>query len=238
MGVLNRLCAVTLFLMSFGVGNAATLRSILPISASEPMVINKKSDFSGFMPDFYKLIAGKLGMDVSFYLSPRKRVDESLVEGSQDIVCSHNPLWTPMKDQFDWSAPVLETQDVVVSKRPSKIKSIVELKGQSIGLVKGFFYPIEFEKFGIKPESFKDEGTQMRALLAGRVQNAFVVDFIARYWKARGEEITISQIQEEKNTQYHCAISRKFAEKEKLLKVVNENAGEMRAILEKYMTRK
>lgn len=88
-------------------------------------------------------IGEALRLPVQHVLLPRPRVDAAVAAGEIDLRCHLSPEFTRTPEQYLWSSPLLELENVLVGHQSAEaISSLEQLpRGQVLGTVLGFVYP-------------------------------------------------------------------------------------------------
>lgn len=102
----------------------------------------------GLIKDLVELIAGKMSVPVDYKVLSRKRIDPALERGDVDLVCFTSPAWTQLGDRLQWTGESMVQTELFLMHRnwAFKIESLDDLKGKTLGLILGFYYP------GIEPQ--------------------------------------------------------------------------------------
>lgn len=81
-----------------------------------------------------------------FVLLPRSRLHNDLAEGTADLVCFDNEIWSgKFAKSYYWSSPIFRQSDHIVSLKPLagdfRVKNLNDLKGKVLGTTLNFVYP-------------------------------------------------------------------------------------------------
>lgn len=81
-----------------------------------------------------------------FVLLPRSRLHNDLAEGTADLMCFDNEIWSgKFAKSYSWSLPIFRQSDHIVSLKPLagdiRVKSLHDLKGKVLGTTLNFVYP-------------------------------------------------------------------------------------------------
>jgi len=93
--------------------------------------------------DLAQAIGEALRLPVQHVLLPRPRVDAAVAAGEIDLRCHLSPEFTRAPEQYLWSSPLLELENVLVGHQTAEaLGSLEQLpRGQALGTVLGFVYP-------------------------------------------------------------------------------------------------
>ncbi|OWQ93122.1 hypothetical protein CDN99_01050 [Roseateles aquatilis] len=127
----------------------------------------------GIHRDLAHAIAGRLGRTVHLHAVPRKRIGPMLREGRSHWSCALLPEW--LDEPVEWTQPFLPHAGVVVTRTDSpRPRTLEDLAGQPIGVVKGYAYP-ELER-ALGPSFVRENADSAKAVLRmlelGRMQHA------------------------------------------------------------------
>lgn len=91
-------------------------------------------------------IGKQLQRPLIFVLLPRSRLHSDLAEGTADLVCFDNEIWSgKFAKKYDWSLPIFRQSDHIISLKSltgeTRIRSLSDLKGQTLGTTLNFVYP-------------------------------------------------------------------------------------------------
>lgn len=81
-----------------------------------------------------------------FVLLPRSRLHADLAEGTADLVCFDNEIWSgKFAKNYHWSIPIFQQSDHIISLKTLTgevpVKSLHDLKGKILGTTLNFVYP-------------------------------------------------------------------------------------------------
>ncbi|MBC7464787.1 MAG: transporter substrate-binding domain-containing protein [Bdellovibrio sp.] len=150
------------------------------------LFIDKETgDMRGLSIDLIQQIAKKMNVTAEVISLPRNRVEAALADGSIDIICYSNPAWTKHPELFKWSDPILELSDHLVRyHKAAPIKSLSELKGQSVGTVANYFYekitPLVESKLVERSDFFDGQGLFKR-LQMGQIHYGILNSYFLQY---------------------------------------------------------
>lgn len=143
---------------------------LLSSGNSMPMLeVKNDQPQRGILKDVALALATELNRQAEFKVLPRKRLEQELIAGSADLYCYTMPKW--LSADVQWSQPLIRNHDVIATRADTLApKSVLELKGKTVGTVLGYVYP-ELEQ-ALGPAFRRDDGlneTQnLRKLLANR----------------------------------------------------------------------
>lgn len=130
---------------------------------------------SGIVKDMGEAIANKLGMQPRFVTLSRKRASAALLAGEVDGICDAMPEWYGRT--VNWSPPLIANEGWLVAAANVRApKSLMEIKGEKLGLIAGFVYPELDAAFGknYPRDDAPNMPSNIRKLLAGRQRYAIV----------------------------------------------------------------
>lgn len=144
-----------------------------------PYIINDPSRTDeGALVEIFKAAVEPLGYHVTALQLPDKRGWEQLRSGKVDVHIKARE-WVSKPDEYLWSAPFMQSEDVLVFRKGSSLSyaEVEDLYGKSVAAMEGFVYP------GLEPYFYSGQITRvdsaspytMLELLAlGRVDAALV----------------------------------------------------------------
>lgn len=92
---------------------------------------------TGFDVDLARAVAGRLGVGIDFEPMPFRELFPALAAGDVDLaICSISVTPERLK-AFDFTQPYYETSQGVVVMKGSRIRSLADLTGKSVGTVAG-----------------------------------------------------------------------------------------------------
>ena len=128
---------------------------------------------AGIHRDLALAMASRLGRAVHVQAAPRKRIGSLLREGHGHWACALLPEW--LEQPVDWTQAFLPHAGVVVTRSDSpRPRTLANLAGQPIGVVKGYAYP-ELERAlgtGFVREDAHNAKAVLQMLERGRMQHA------------------------------------------------------------------
>lgn len=144
----------------------------------------------GISTELAQLIAVKLdnakNVTAQIVLLSRKRLELELAAGTVDLVCRTKREWLHSPDNFDWSGPLFEKQDLIVGLADAPIiNSLQDLKGKTLGTITGYFYSkleADFASHAITRDDGPSEDGLLRKLRNKRSQYAIIDANIYAYY--------------------------------------------------------
>lgn len=137
---------LTLLLPSIMIGASKDIRNELILTTARagwpPFIIpaDRYGDARGIMIDILREAAQCAGRSLKIVHYPEKRCLMNLRDGTVDIYPKARE-WVTKPDQFDWTAPVICSEDTLVFRNDDQARVTQSLTGMSIGVVHGFSYP-------------------------------------------------------------------------------------------------
>lgn len=125
-----------------------------------------------------------LGIKTSIQLVPFKRALAMLEIGQADLTTTLS--FREDRDAYiQWSVPYRDSTTYIFftqKSSPFTPASLGDLRGKTIGVVRGFTYPAAFtDDVGIKKSEAPDTASLMNMLLAGRFDAIIVNSIVGRY---------------------------------------------------------
>lgn len=110
-------------------------------TSTEPATVR-----GGIFFDLALEIGKQIQRPLVFVLLPRSRLHADLAEGTADLVCFDNEIWSgKFAKSYNWSLPIFRQSDHIVSLKgitgEVRIKSLTDLKGKILGTTLNFVYP-------------------------------------------------------------------------------------------------
>lgn len=141
------------------------------VSEFTPYIFEENGQITGIHVDIVTEACRELGIEPHFLFLPWKRALAYMEEGEVDALLS--PIKTEEREKFmDYSSePIDVEKTVVIARKDSNIKmtTLDDLKGRSIGVIRGYSYSPEFDNYeGLKKEEVTDAIQLMKKLDAGR----------------------------------------------------------------------
>jgi polar amino acid transport system substrate-binding protein len=154
-----------------------------------PLLIRdpKNGKRSGIAIDIINYVSKNLKLNSEIIELPRRRIDESLLDGTIDLVCYSNPAWTNNPETYKWSDPLGLVTDVIIRHKDApKIKTFQDLKGSTIGTVEGYRYgkaeSLFESKFMIRSDFFSAEG-MLERMQKGQIRYGIISKFLVDYYQ-------------------------------------------------------
>lgn len=151
-----------------------------------------------------------------YYPAPRKYMmfEQNLI----DIEPGINPEWRKQYSDISvYTIPFGRASDVMIFRKGTKfpIKDISDLKGKSVGTVRGYFYPGYMEAFKdghIKRDDAKNEEQLLLKLMVGRTNLAFINTSVAHYLiRLHNYECEFGNVIGDVGVMFRFHISKKYA---------------------------
>ena len=142
-------------------------------------------------------VGKKLKRPIRFMLSPRKRLDSGLADGEIELVCYNTEAWAgSYANEYNWSIPIFEQTNLVVGLKSnmskSRLKSLNDLKGSTLGTALGFIYPAltpYFKDGSIKREDALSGMANITKLHSGRVQYIILNNLEYNFYKKKHSDL-------------------------------------------------
>lgn len=127
----------------------------------------------GIQRDLALVLTERLGRPVQVLAVPRKRIGPLLREGHGSWSCALLPEW--LDEPVDWTQPFLPHAGVVVTRSDApRPRTLADMAGQPIGVIKGYAYP-ELER-ALGASFVREDAHNAKAVLQmlerGRMQHA------------------------------------------------------------------
>ena len=140
---------------------------------------------TGIAIDIVEHIAKGMDAKAAVINLPRGRIEPALADGTIDLICYSNPGWTKQPELYKWSDPILELSDHVIRyKKAAPIKTLDDLKGQSVGMVGTYFYekimPLVKNKT-IERSDFFDGNGIFKRLQMGQIYYGILNSYFLQY---------------------------------------------------------
>ena len=159
--------------LAFGSANAQVVIGVP--TGNMPLTDAGGTGFKGLFADAIPAILAKAGIDTKLEARPFARLYAEL--GSQELGGAMSVLETPQrKESANFTKPlIVEHTVIVVPKEKSfKLASFADLNGKSIGTRAGFSYSYFDSRPEIKREAGPDHVSNVRKMLAGRLDGVAV----------------------------------------------------------------
>ncbi|MEJ6003006.1 substrate-binding periplasmic protein [Paucibacter soli] len=117
--------------------------AVIPAWGAPYAIFKDGALVAGIDFDLAQAIGEALHLPVQHVLLPRPRVDAAAAAGEIDLRCHLSPEFTRTPEQYLWSGPLLELENVLVGHQTAEpLSSLEQLpRGQTLGTVLGFVYP-------------------------------------------------------------------------------------------------
>ncbi|WP_019614580.1 substrate-binding periplasmic protein [Psychromonas ossibalaenae] len=182
-----RLTAVIFMVLSFftHISSAETFRVMLHTGAFPPYFFKEGDSRTGTIRDIFTAITQETGDSVEYIRAPFKRSLRLFETGKIDIEPMTNPVWRKSSSvPGSYSVPFSVSEEVILFRQEQYIAvhSPEDLLGKTIGVIKGYYYPIYEPYFAdgrIKANRLSSENKLIQLLLAERLDQAFInKDFV------------------------------------------------------------
>lgn len=172
-----RLIALVPILLGFCLAGAAFARDKVVLVTDEwPPYYGAGIAKQGFVTEVVKEAYKAVGYDVEVRFLPWERVMAMAKSGEVDGIMGAY-YKKDREAAFKYSSPIGQSQLAFYKQRskPYRYASLNDLKGKTVGIVRGYTYTPEFDSAsGIKKDQSDNLQAALRKLLAGRVD--FVLD--------------------------------------------------------------
>lgn len=144
-----------------------------------------ESEKLGILADIFLEAALKTGATVELHWLPEKRVMQNLAKGRVEVYTKAKG-WVPEPLAYLWSAPIIESEDVLLFRRGEEIdyRSPADLADRAVGTVLGYRYPcLEglFEGGRCTRMDANNAQTQMKMLQSRRTDVAVINRHVAQW---------------------------------------------------------
>ncbi len=153
-----------------------------------PLMFPENDVQKGIYKDIFSEIEKITGYSFQYKYYPAARVNTSFENGGLDIEPGINPVWRQdSKVPGEYTIPFAKNFTVVLFAGGEKVavNSLQDLKGKTIGTVRGYFYPgymDEFAKKTIIRHDSTSEKQLLKMLAKGRLVQVFIDKAFAQYW--------------------------------------------------------
>lgn len=168
---------------------AEELRVAASAYLSAPYTIYVNDELrGGLVKDIFDQLGTELGIRVHYLDCPRKRVEQSLLNGEIHIAPVAHPQWLSPTYAGDWTDPIFALRELLVFRANSKFhyRGPDDLKGLRIGAILGYHYPIvdPYFKSGAAIRSDVQKADQnVDMLLNERIDAYLIHDLTHRYFQ-------------------------------------------------------
>jgi polar amino acid transport system substrate-binding protein len=144
----------------------------------------------GFSVELLRLMADQAGLGLELRVLPWARAMQMAESNAHSVLFSLTR--TPEREaQFQWVGPIAQRRILIyklASRRDLKLQQLDELDGARIGVVRDSAADRSLQASGLRPgielEQGLDDATNMRKLLAGRMEYITLLDWAAA-WNLR-----------------------------------------------------
>lgn len=164
---------------------------VVAVTDYRPYGITENNAKTGIFIDILNQIGKKTGDTFVFKHIPAARVKLYFVLGKIDIESGVNPVWrADQKIIGEYTIPFMKSVDVVLFRKGHRIpvKKFDDLKGWTIGTVRGYYYPGFMEAFKKKEIIREDVNTEFQNLnkiAFNRLNAIFINRVVAEYWMSK-----------------------------------------------------
>jgi len=97
---------------------------------------------AGIIKDISTELAAFLDINIEYHKIPRQRLERYLENNRIHVVLISNPKWLKNHDKLQWSDAIFKEQDLIVVRADNDkaYNSIEDLKGITIGTIRGYHY--------------------------------------------------------------------------------------------------
>ena len=181
---------------------AETLRVMLHTGAFPPYYFSSGDPRTGIVQDVFNAFAKETGDKIVFVRCPFNRSLYNFEAGEVDIEPMSNPAWRKGSKVLGvFSKPFAVSDSIVLfnAKKAVPLLSVDELKDRTVGVVRGYVYPVfdpYFESGEINPHVLENENKLILMLLAERLDQALMNKDYALYQIKKlnmGDLLTVSR---------------------------------------------
>lgn len=182
---MKRLFVLILLFTSLSVTSAdktsLKLAVYLPQSPPYMFIDLNTGEVTGILPDLMKMYSQHAGITFSYQYLNRVRAEKALYQGKADVSLL-SPSWVKYPEKLIFSEPLYQTSDKFYATRP--VDKAIEFNGQTICTREFFKYPV-FDQLVADNKVVRmdtdSEVSQMRMLLSGRCDFAYLNEWVANY---------------------------------------------------------
>ncbi|MFK7845173.1 MAG: substrate-binding periplasmic protein [Rhodothermales bacterium] len=226
---------------SIAVADAKTIK----LAATEwPPFYGENLDDNGFMTEIIREALSRSGYDVKIDFLPWKRALASAQSGKHDGLFT---VWyrEEREEWFVFSDALPSNQLAFLKRKGNPIDSsnFEDLKGQNIGVVRGYAPPPGFAEAGLKTSEARDDLENLRKLEKGRVDLILADKIVAQHLintavSEMGAEVEWIDPPVHEDIQY-LVFSKKAENYQKLKDAFNKSLAEMTedGVLERIMAK-
>lgn len=206
-GRLARACAAAALLLAAGTAaaNAQTLDAVLKRGkilvgvniASPPFgTTDAKMEPDGYDVDIARMLAKDLGVQLEIVSVTNENRIPTLLTGKADIIAATLQITPERAKSVLFTAPYGMHQSMVIGPPELKASSLADLSGKRIGVARGSAYANILAQANIPNMQiiqFADDSANLNALVAGQVDAAGTVSYLAAELKKRYPEKGFTQ---------------------------------------------
>lgn len=223
---------------------ADPVRVGIPAGLAPPLVFDEDpAKLRGIVPEYVQALAEILDVKVRQEILTRYRLEPFLLKGEMDILCYTSQSWSSQKGALQYSRPLFTKYEVLLGKAPlpKEPKDLQDLKGQRIGTILQYVYPLLKPLFDgqiLIREDGPTEESNLKKLKAGRISYIVTDEIFVDYFKIKNPDFENGQ--ERLRLQKYpveCAIGPKSKISLKDLNSAIEELqknGKLRSIFKKY----
>ncbi len=181
---------------------AETLRVMLHTGSFPPYYFSSDDPRTGIVQDVFNAFAKETGDKIEFVRCPFNRSLRNFESGDVDIEPMSNPAWRKNSKVLGvFSKPFAVSDAIVIfnAKKAVPLLSVEELKNKTVGVVRGYVYPVftpYFESGEMYPHILENENKLIQMLLADRLDQALMNKDFALYQIKKlnmGDMLTVSR---------------------------------------------
>jgi polar amino acid transport system substrate-binding protein len=187
----------------------------------EPYIIFEKGEASGVDVDIIRELCKRLGFEPEIQILPWKRALMNVKEGKADAIFT--PRYTEERAEFMYypSEPLHIEKTVIVARKGSgmKITELDDLKDKVVGVVRGYAYDPEFDKYeGFKRKDLsKDDKQLVKKFANSRIPLIASSDEGVSKYLCRHAGVEVETVYVLNETPSYIGFSRTLGEKGKTL---------------------
>ncbi|RMM55084.1 Extracellular solute-binding protein [Pseudomonas syringae pv. atrofaciens] len=161
---------------------------------------------SGILFDIMQSLAHHVGLEASYHVMPRLRIQSALERSEVDMHCYSAQAWYPdLSGDYLWSLPILYQRDWLVASAATAAGPYPEqFDNETVGTVLGYTYPALqhlFEAHKLVREDARTQNQTLGKLMAGRynyaVTNQLILEWTNRNLPAGKKLMPISMVAEQ-----------------------------------------
>ncbi|MCF8067940.1 MAG: transporter substrate-binding domain-containing protein [Desulfobacterales bacterium] len=163
-----------------------------------PMYSAKGSNEGGIFEELLQEIGKLTNDDFEIVYYPATRLYNFFRDGKIDIDVVACPEWFPGEDNFSvYTKPVISFSEAVFVRKGKSlmVETVNDLRGETVGIVKGYIYPGWSENDIYKPEFATKEETLFRKFKEGRYDVLICAVPVAKYYASKyGLELEVAKV--------------------------------------------